>query len=285
MAIVQKRVAALVMLAGVGTASLIGYAQDDEEAESASPNAQVADSGGTIDEEIVVRGRSLTILRQQLRLAEEAVFARFNEINSDDQFDIHCYEEAPTGSRIRRRLCHPNFWRTAQASAGQEALLAMQGMSALPPEMFVAEAVVKREQLAEEMRRLAMEDEELMQALTRLSNVSAALNQRSIPVRRAADATFDRERAAEDSMLPYDASRVVDVLIGREPWRYELTSRTFTIAQLYGEIFGLDVDCVAGGIRLQWETGAEWTLPDDWGACTLQVQASRGTSFALYEFD
>src|SRR5690606_26403257 len=142
-----------------------------------------------------------------------------NEINSDDEFDIHCYEQAPTGSRIRRRLCHPNFWRTVQASAAQEAVLAMQGMDALPPDMFIAEAVVKRQQLSEEMRRLALEDEELMQALTRLSNVSAALNRRSIPV-RPAYATFDRERAADGSALPYDASRVVDVLIGGEPWRH-----------------------------------------------------------------
>jgi len=43
-------------------------------------------------EEIVVR-------------AEEALYKVFNSLNSDDDFDIHCYMEAPTGSKLKVRVC------------------------------------------------------------------------------------------------------------------------------------------------------------------------------------
>ena len=44
------------------------------------------------DDEIIVYG-SLPELRRQLRHTRDAMFLRFNEINSDDRFDIHCYVE------------------------------------------------------------------------------------------------------------------------------------------------------------------------------------------------
>ena len=57
-------------------------------------------------EEIVVHGhKSLIDLKHEMYEAEEVVYGVFNSLNSDDDDDIHCYEEAPTGSKIKKRVC------------------------------------------------------------------------------------------------------------------------------------------------------------------------------------
>jgi hypothetical protein len=64
-----------------------------------------------------------------------------------------------------------------------------------------------------------------------------------------------------------------------------LTHPTFTLAQVSGEIDELNLKCGAQAKPLQYERDVEWTLPDDWTACRLRVEAAPGTTFALYEFD
>jgi len=41
--------------------------------------------------------------------AEEALYGLFNSLNTDDDFDVRCFKEAPTGSHIKRRVCRANF--------------------------------------------------------------------------------------------------------------------------------------------------------------------------------
>ena len=37
--------------------------------------------------------------------AEDRIYARFNELNEDDVFDVGCSIEPPTGTRLGRRMC------------------------------------------------------------------------------------------------------------------------------------------------------------------------------------
>jgi hypothetical protein len=156
-------------------------APTDSEAGSDVDRDAERDEAAFVDEEIVVRGRSRALLRMQFELAEDAVYERFNEINSDDEFDIHCRREVTTGSRIQQRVCQGNFWREAQADAGQETARGLQGSASLNPQLFLGEALYKRELLAEEMRRLASEDEQLLQSLVVLANVKLAMDERDLP--------------------------------------------------------------------------------------------------------
>src|SRR5688572_426296 len=75
----------------------------------------------TPDDEIVVLG-NIRELRRQLRIAEDLLFARFNDINSDDRFDIFCTWEASTGTHIRTRRCASNEWRAQESGYGQAVL-------------------------------------------------------------------------------------------------------------------------------------------------------------------
>ena len=73
-------------------------------------------------EEVIVPGRRLENLRVEIERLEEVVYERFNALNSDDEFDIQCLKQAPTGSNIPLRTCAPNFVIRAEADSAQGML-------------------------------------------------------------------------------------------------------------------------------------------------------------------
>jgi hypothetical protein len=85
--------------------------------------------------------------------------------------------------------------------------------------------------------------------------------------------------------LPFDAQHLFEVRVGEVAWSHALTSRTFTLANVQGRIRELHVECEKTTKTLDYEADAEWTIPESWGACTLQVSAKQGTTFAFYEFE
>ena len=133
------------------------------------------------EEEVVVRGRSPEELRVEIERTENAVYARFNELNSSDEFDIHCSEHAPTGSNIPVRTCKPNFMLRAEQRAGGASLNRMQGdrYSGAPNERVYLEQ--KGAELTAEIQRVAREDEQLMRDLTRLFALRESQNVSSEP--------------------------------------------------------------------------------------------------------
>jgi hypothetical protein len=237
-----------------------------------------------VADEIIVLGKSWGEIRAQIQRAEEAVYDRFNEINSNDEFDIHCYREAPIGTRILQRLCESNAWRTAVAKMGEEFVRSMQGGFAAPTAVFLAEGQTKNRLLAEEMKQLAVQDPVLRQNLWRLGNLEQGMRDLLRSGTRPG-ATAGAQQTAAEGALPYDAALAADVRIGRKAWTHPLTHRTFTFAHVFGEIEQIAVACRGEQGQLQYEAGSEWTLPADWRSCTLRADAPNGTTFTLYEFE
>jgi hypothetical protein len=262
--------------AAVFCANAFGQEENGAEADAKAPPSD-------IDDEIIVIGKSPAEIRAQIIKAEEAVYDRFNEINSNDEFDIHCRQETPTGSHIGRRVCQANFWRDALADAGQETVRAMRGESSAPPALFLGEAMNKGKVMTAEMRRLALEDKEFQTTLVRLGTLITAL--RGKTPTRASTATVLTGGTLGTEPLPYGAAVVAQVQMGRKPWRHDLTHPTFTLAQVSGEIHALNLKCGAQEEQLPYQRDVEWTLPGDWTACRLRVEATPGTTFALYEFE
>jgi hypothetical protein len=124
------------------------------------------------DEEVVVRGRTPQEVRLEIERVENAVYERFNALNSDDDFDILCAENAPTGSNIPVRSCRPNFVLRAEQRAAGQSLQRMQGgaYGTAPNERAYLEK--RGQELTAEIRRIAREDEELMRGLTRLAELN-----------------------------------------------------------------------------------------------------------------
>jgi hypothetical protein len=124
-------------------------------------------------EEVIVPGRRPENLRVEIERLEGAVYERFNALNSDDEFDIHCLKQAPTGSNIPLRTCTPNF--VIRAEAASAAGMLTDGRTGAGNNFSRAELTMlmeeKSRKLTEEMQRVAREDERLLRDLVRLDEL------------------------------------------------------------------------------------------------------------------
>jgi hypothetical protein len=250
-----------------------------------------------VDEEIIVVGRALRELRFRIERAENDVYARFNEINSNDLYDMHCYERPPGGSRMVTRRCLSNAWRKADIAFADATVRDLQSSSVAEnmsgaiiggagyshiPQQYRAKQLRTEGLVIDEMRRLAGEDPILREAMARLGQ---AYHARGIVADDRSDFTLYRELTPGDESLAFGARRVVEVQIGSSAWTHSLAARTFTLARVDGRIRAMHLACDATETRLEYEEALDWTIPPSWGACRLEVDAKRGTTFAFYEFD
>jgi hypothetical protein len=252
--------------------AFVAAAQDG----AATSGTPVAPEG---EDEVIVTGR-IGELRQRIEAAEVAVYSRFNDINSDDRFDIHCRLEMRTGTHIPERRCLSNSWREQDVNYAEATLRELRGESGPTPQSFHAEQQAMQGRLANEMQRLVTTDEQLKQALAELV---AAKNAYTQEIEK--QPTMFREVPPGPDGLPFGARRVFEVQIGKEPWRHALTEHTFTVALLSGEIREIDLECDGGHERRAYEDGVEWNVPASWSRCALNVKGKRETTFVLYEFE
>lgn len=247
----------------------------------------------TPEDEIIVHGKALENLRVRVERAEDDVFTRFNEINSDGSYDIHCYDRMQLGSHIKKRVCLSNAARTADADIAQATVFALQGGTTgegvgLAPggqtglaQAQHAKQLEMEQRVRSELARLAQEDPTLRADVERLGEAYRALD---VVAGSRPGETLYAELGA-DKELPFDAQHLFEVRVGNVAWSHALTSHTFTLANVQGRIRELHVDCGKTTKTLDYKADAEWTIPDSWGTCTLQVDAKRGTTFAFYEFE
>ena len=138
--------------------------------QSVSDSEVLPDSEEEI-EEIRVYGDK-TLLRLQLGVyeAEDAYFDFFNSLNSNDDYDIHCYKEARTGTRLRRRVCKTNYLVRLEAEASKEWVKSLQaGVSGSYKDP--ATRVRRLDALVqEEMNKLAAERPEFLERLNEYLN-------------------------------------------------------------------------------------------------------------------
>jgi hypothetical protein len=76
-------------------------------------------------EEIIVRAKPLNQYRVEIELARDEMIRLFNEANEDDDNDVRCRYEAPTGSRIPVRVCFSAAQDRASANAAYDFLKAL----------------------------------------------------------------------------------------------------------------------------------------------------------------
>jgi hypothetical protein len=136
-------------------------------------NAPPAAPPAAAVDEVIVPGRKGEPLRVEIERLENSVYDRFNALNSSDEFDIHCFEQAPTGSNIPVRKCWPNFALDAEKRAAGKSLRRMQGVGGGGgnAESERTSNAEKSKQLIAEIQRVAREDEQLARDLTRLAQL------------------------------------------------------------------------------------------------------------------
>ena len=226
-------------------------------------------------EEIIIRGQQRPPwgeLRAEIERAQEVVFARFNDINSTDDFDVIC--RGYRGSSYKDKTCLSRSARAFQNRLGTADALGNDGLVWL----LILQAQARQRQLNDEMRQLTATDAQLRDAVLDLGQAQLA-HDLSVGNR-----TLSRQVSANLGQLPYNAELLFEVIMGNDAWRHPLTQRTFTIADVSGEIRKLEFDCAGGNERVTYEMGVDWTLPSNLTNCVLQVNAKKGTTFRLYEF-
>lgn len=146
-----------------------------------SPNRQA-------DDEVVVTGKRLGQLRVAAEKARERAYGIFNEINSSNDFDFQCSDETRTFSKAKQRVCRPRFEGRITSKAATEYLAALTTTCPVNPitgsinfqecmtgpygarglaraQAVSAEAPGKRDQLSDEILRLAGENEQFARAI------------------------------------------------------------------------------------------------------------------------
>src|SRR5215471_17911758 len=220
----------------LGAAALHSVAVGDE------ANASQAATATTAPDEIIVLGH-IDELRRELVRAEDAVYQRFNEINSDDRFDIHCEMETIIHSHLQRRVCASNSWREEDANYGQAAMKYWRGTPDNDFGHYRSEQLRMQDLLKKEMLRLAAEDEQLHQAVVHLGDAQRAF---ADATGGGPSRTLSREVPQGTDGLPFGAQGMFEVRMGRQPWSHALTQRTFAIGDVSGEILKLQLDCDQG---------------------------------------
>jgi len=256
---------------------------------AADPPAKSGERAPAPDE-IIVRAKALEKLRLEIKRSEEAVYARFNDINSNDLYDIHCYERRRFMSHINETVCMSNAWRKFDQAIAESTLQGMQGQSlgsvAGTSTGFVqasrANQLSTEQKIKKEMAELAHSDPALRAAVMHLGEAYQA-EERMTDLQSFR--TLEWDVPAGDNGLPFQAQHLFQVRIGLVDWVHPLTSRSFTLGSVTGRIRDLRVDCGKSKHKLKYEADVDWTIPDAWGQCTLNVRATRETMFALYEFE
>jgi hypothetical protein len=86
--------------------------------------------------EVEIRGTRARLreMRDEMVRLEDLFYQRYNQLNTDDQYDVHCYMEQPTGTLLRYRVCRPQF---AETATSEEAKAFLGGYSVAPANLVI----------------------------------------------------------------------------------------------------------------------------------------------------
>jgi hypothetical protein len=111
-----------------------------------------------VEEIAVVGERSVSQLKREIEAANRVVYETYNELNTDDDYDIECRKLAPIGSQVLRTYCRARiYWDTRSPREEEDDTLAINRQPSSP-------AVYDRT-LQEKMRELARTNPALLNAI------------------------------------------------------------------------------------------------------------------------
>lgn len=130
-------------------------------------------SGRQIEEIQVIGARTFFSLRMQIVEEENKLYGMFNELNSNDDFDIECQKIAPTGTHISQRVCEPRFVIEMRARMARDWVSGIGELNSTSD--LGVETADQMEKLEEEHDRIAIEHPEYLETLRSFADLQAAL--------------------------------------------------------------------------------------------------------------
>jgi len=92
-------------IGGAVVACLSAFAQESTDYANHERDEEV------VDEITVVAPRSIGIIRSQIVSADRVMYRIFNGMTTDRRYQVHCTLSSQPGTRLKRRMCIPNFER------------------------------------------------------------------------------------------------------------------------------------------------------------------------------
>ena len=77
--------------------------------QAAEASANATSNDEVIDDIVVVGQKSLNDLRRDVFKAEEDFYSVFNNYNDEKDYDVRCFYENATGTRIKNHVCRARF--------------------------------------------------------------------------------------------------------------------------------------------------------------------------------
>jgi hypothetical protein len=122
-------------------------------------------------DEIIVRGTPLWKLRKAIVESEERFYALYNQLNDQDEFDVRCRQEAPLGTRLKRRICRIAFHEEAQAQFAQAMLWGEPGVD---PDLLL---LTRRDEYREHALQIINSDARLLKLVRERESLGRQLTE------------------------------------------------------------------------------------------------------------
>ncbi len=105
-------------------------------------------------------------LRQAIIEAEDRFYERYNDLNSNNDFDMKCRVEARTGTRLVTRTCKPIYQENAVQEGAKQAIEVRQyfqatGQLGTPPVPAAIAIMARRSEFERHMRSVVLGTPEL----------------------------------------------------------------------------------------------------------------------------
>ena len=120
---------------------------------------------------IVVTGeKSRSEMRRDVFEAEENFYSLYNQLNDEEEYEVRCFYETPTGTRIKNHVCRAKFVsdaysRRAARGRGDHTRIANQSAD--------SEFAAKSARFQEKLETLIDENAELAEALVKYNMARA----------------------------------------------------------------------------------------------------------------
>ena len=163
----QYRAASIIVflcLSSVAALPMVAVGQDEE------ASTGVASNDETIEDNVVVSQKSMAGLRRDVFQAEEDFYSLYNKLNDDKEYDVRCFYEKATGTRVKNHVCRARFVTKAyerHARRNRNDLSRVANQSADP---VLAEKTARFE---EKLETLIAANPELQAALVRYNTLRA----------------------------------------------------------------------------------------------------------------
>jgi len=136
----------------------------------ALPMAAVGQDEEAIEDIVVVGQKSIAELRKDVFQSEEDFYSLYNDLNDDAEYDVRCFYEKPTGTRIKNHVCRARFVSNAfsgHAARNRSDISRVANQEANP---VMAE---KSARFQEKLETLVAANPDLAEALVRYNTARA----------------------------------------------------------------------------------------------------------------